>query len=125
MSEEKGSEGIVSSSKILLYPFNRGICKVYDTDFSSFPTDAELLRVEIDVIPIQCGQFRYTQSGRINTLDNRSVAFALDRFGIDDREQSVNFFAAQKCHFAVALFDEVNRCRVDGFESLLATKFQK
>lgn len=57
MSEEKGSEGIISSSEIFSYPLNRGSGEVYDTDFSSLPTDAELLRVEIDVIPIQCGQF--------------------------------------------------------------------
>lgn len=125
MSEEKGSESIVPDSEILSYPLNRGRSKVYDTDFSSFPTDTELLCVEIDMIPIQCGEFRYTQSGRINALDNRSVALALDRFGIDNREQSIDFFAAQECHFAVALFDEINRCRIDGFESLLATKFQK
>lgn len=86
MSEEKGSEGIVPDSKILLYPLNRGRSKVYDTDFSSFPTDTELLRVEINVIPIQCGQFRYTQSSRINTLDDCSVAFSLDGFGIDNPE---------------------------------------
>lgn len=77
------------------------------TDFSSFSTDTELTSREIDGSFIECGQFGNTQARRIDALDNRRVAFSLERFRIDLCEYPCNFLCRQKSDFAIFLLDEV------------------
>ena len=105
--------------------FYREIGQIHGADFASFSANAEFTRIEINGVFIECGQFRYTQTGGINTFDNRGIAFSLNRFCVDFIENPHDFFGIEKCHFAIFLFDEIDRNRIDGFVSLFSTKLQK
>lgn len=131
MPDKKGSECVffpeLRSSCIEICPdfLHRQICQVDGTDFASFSADAELACVEVDGGLVESSQFRDTQTGGINALDNRRVAFSLNRARVDLLENAHDFSGIQKCHFAIFLFDEIHRYRIDGFVSGLAAELQK
>ena len=114
MTNKEGSEGIFlaefrfSSFKIGFDFLYSQISQVYRTNLTSFTANAEFVRVQIDGRFVECGQFRYTQAGRVDTFDNRRITFSLNRTCIDLIENPDDFRSVEKCHFAIFLFNEIN-----------------
>lgn len=131
MADKEGGEGIffaeLRSACIEICPdfLCRQIRQIDGTDFSSFSADAEFAGVEIDGGLVKCGQFRNTQTGRVDTFDNRRIAFSLDSACIDLLENPHDLGGIQKSHFAIFLFDEIDYNRINGFISGFAAELQK
>lgn len=104
---------------------DRQIGQIHRTDFTSFTTDIEFARIQIDSGSVERGQLGDTQARRVDAFDDRRIAFSLNRRRIDLVENPEDFRSIQKCHFAIFLFYKVDRNRIDGFVSGFPAKFQK
>lgn len=78
MPDEKRSEVVVPSVEILGNPLRGAFGKIDDPNLSAFSANGEFARFEIDTVPVETGEFRDAESGRIDAFENCEVALVLN-----------------------------------------------
>lgn len=99
-------------------------CEVYGSEFVSFSSDSKFHRFEVDVTPIQVGEFRDAESSRIDTFRYSVITNSLDIILIDSFKISHNFFIREKGYFTIGGSHEIKCCWVDGGNSLFLEVFE-
>ena len=109
MSDKEGREIITASFEIFVYGVFRRLCQIDNTELASLASYCEFERVEIDIISIEGGQLRYSQSRRIDTLRDGIVTLTLDRITHNISEESLYLFMGEKCHFSILCLHQIER----------------
>lgn len=125
MPDEERSEVVMTGIEIFGNPLRGPFGKIDDTNLSAFSTNGEFARFEIDTVPIETGEFRDAEPGRIDAFENREIPLILDvRSGTSVKEtfDLINF---QKRHVSVTAFREFDGRRIYRRFAAFLQEFQK
>jgi hypothetical protein len=119
VADEEGSEVVAPSLQIGLYGEGCSLGEVDDAELASLTAYGEFERLMVHILTVQCCEFRYTQTCRIDTLRYRIVSFSLDSLSWYRREVALDLLAREECHLSVLHTHEVECGRIKTIDLLL------
>lgn len=104
VGDEEGWIDIAPNTHIVLEGLFGFLGDKDDTEFSSFPTDAEFFFFEVDMVTIETDELGDTEPGRKEELENSSIPEALGIFRIlvmGSLDESHDFFVFEEVYLTI------------------------
>ena len=125
MSDEERWNVVATCLDILGDSVARTVREIDDAHPSTLTTHAKLPTREVDTRTIECTELGDTQTRRVDTLDDGTIAHPLDRPRVDRREYPLDLLGREEGHLTFFLFHEVDHDGVEAGDTFFACVLEK